>query len=85
LMLGLGETEEELNIVISDLAGVGCEILTLGQYLRPTRGSRPVSEYVSPERFESIRGGALASGIKRVIAGPRVRSSYHAAEAASRD
>jgi lipoic acid synthetase len=85
LMLGLGETREALRAVFFDLSEIGCGILTLGQYLRPDRQSRPVAEYVPPERFESIRLEALQCGIRRVIAGPRVRSSYRAAEAALQD
>jgi len=78
LMLGLGETEEELLRVFSDLRAIGCDILTLGQYLRPSRDHLPVERYVPPEEFADLRAEALALGFRHVEAGPLVRSSYHA-------
>jgi len=78
LMLGLGETEEELLRVFSDLRAIGCDILTLGQYLRPSRDHLPVERYVPPEEFTDLRAEALALGFRHVEAGPLVRSSYHA-------
>ncbi len=78
LMVGLGETAEELLIVFSDLRAAGCDILTVGQYLQPTREHLPVDRYYSPEEFERLRGEALALGFAHVEAGPLVRSSYHA-------
>jgi lipoic acid synthetase len=78
LMLGLGETEEELLAVFRDLRTVGCEILTLGQYLRPSTHHLPVERYVPPEEFEVLRTQALGLGFRHVEAGPLVRSSYHA-------
>jgi lipoic acid synthetase len=78
LMLGLGETEDELLCVFRDLRGVGCDILTLGQYLRPSTDQLPVERYVPPEEFASLRERALALGFRHVEAGPLVRSSYHA-------
>jgi lipoyl synthase len=80
LMLGLGETEEEVLTALSDLRAAGCEVLTLGQYLQPTLRHLPVHEYVSPAVFD--RWGRLArdSGFVHVASGPMVRSSYHAEE-----
>jgi len=78
LMLGLGETTDELIRVFSDLRRVGCHILTLGQYLQPSPEQLPVERYVPPEEFASLRERALALGFRHVEAGPLVRSSYHA-------
>ncbi|WP_425057868.1 Lipoyl synthase 2 [Sporomusa carbonis] len=80
LMLGLGETEEELREVFQDLKEVDCDILTLGQYLQPTPQQLPVERYVTPEKFSYYREMALSLGIREVYAGPLVRSSYHARE-----
>jgi lipoic acid synthetase len=65
---------------MADLRGVGVEILTLGQYLRPSAWHLPVAEFVSPERFEALRQRGLALGFRYVASGPLVRSSYRAAE-----
>jgi lipoyl synthase len=78
LMLGLGETENELVSVFSDLRAIDCDVLTLGQYLRPSADHLPIERYVSPEEFEGLRKRALALGFRHVEAGPLVRSSYHA-------
>lgn len=78
LMLGLGETADELRSVLRDLAGIGCDILTLGQYLQPSPGHLPVVRYVEPAEFEAWRHEALALGFRHVESGPLVRSSYHA-------
>ena len=78
LMLGLGETQEELASVFRDLRSIGCDILTLGQYLRPSGGHLPVERYVPPEEFTALGAEALALGFRHVEAGPLVRSSYHA-------
>ena len=78
LMLGLGETEPELLNVFGALRAVGCDVLTLGQYLRPSAHHLPVERYVPPEEFAALRKGALAMGSRHVEAGPLVRSSYHA-------
>jgi lipoic acid synthetase len=78
LMLGLGEREEELLSVFKDLRSVGCDVLTLGQYLRPSADHLPVERYVPPEEFAVLRLEALALGFRHVEAGPLVRSSYHA-------
>ncbi|HAA00169.1 MAG TPA: lipoyl synthase [Flavobacteriales bacterium] len=78
VMLGLGETEDEILETIDDLISVQVDILTLGQYLQPSPKHLPVSEFVTPERFEKYREIALAKGFKYVESGPLVRSSYHA-------
>jgi lipoic acid synthetase len=80
VMLGLGETEEELFVALDDLRGVGCDILTLGQYLQPTLKHLPVKEFVTPEKFERYGERARQMGFVHVASGPMVRSSYHADE-----
>jgi lipoic acid synthetase len=80
LMLGLGEREEEVLRAMDDLRGVGVDILTLGQYLRPTKKHLPVVEYVEPARFAAYEAEGLARGFRFVAAGPLVRSSYRAGE-----
>lgn len=80
IMLGLGETEEELFTAMRDLRQVNCDILTLGQYLQPTLKHLPVAEFVSPERFAQYKHVAEDLGFKHVASGPMVRSSYHADE-----
>ncbi|MGH7899516.1 MAG: lipoyl synthase [Candidatus Binatia bacterium] len=80
LMAGLGETDEELIAVFGDLRAARCDILTLGQYLRPTREHLPVRRFVTPEEFASLRTRALGLGFRHVEAAPLVRSSYHAWE-----
>lgn len=78
LMLGLGEEREELLAVMRDLCDVGCSILTLGQYLRPSKTHLAVEKYYHPDEFALLRDQALALGFHQVVAGPLVRSSYHA-------
>lgn len=78
LMVGLGETGPEIEQTLSDLRSVGCDLLTIGQYLQPGRLNPPVSRYYSPEEFAAMRASALALGFKDVAAGPLVRSSYRA-------
>jgi len=78
LMLGLGEKSEEVREVMSDLRESGCDILTLGQYLRPTMDHLPVERYVPPEEFQKFKEEGLKLGFKHVESGPLVRSSYHA-------
>ena len=78
LMLGLGETHEELLQVFADLRRHGCGILTLGQYLQPTPEQLPVQRYVTPPEFAELREDAIALGFRHVESGPLVRSSYHA-------
>jgi len=80
LMLGLGETDEEVKNVMGDLLDGGCSILTLGQYLQPTKSHLPVKRYIRPEEYERWRKIALEMGFAEVAAGPFVRSSYHAKE-----
>jgi lipoic acid synthetase len=80
LMLGLGETDEEVLAALKDLRAVGCDILTLGQYLQPTLKHLPVIEYVTPAEFEAFGSQARAMGFIHVASGPMVRSSYHADE-----
>jgi lipoic acid synthetase len=80
IMLGLGEERGELLTVLRDLRAVGCDILTLGQYLRPSRDHLPVERYVPPAEFAELKAEALAMGFGHVEAGPLVRSSYHAWE-----
>jgi lipoic acid synthetase len=80
LMAGLGETPEEVEQVLGNLRGTGVDIVTIGQYLRPTRRNLPVAEYVPPERFERWRACGMALGFKMVFSGPLVRSSYMAGE-----
>jgi lipoic acid synthetase len=80
LMLGLGESGEEVEETLHDLLDVGCRILTLGQYLQPTRAHLPVARFLSPEEFSRWREKALTVGFSQVASGPFVRSSYHARE-----
>ncbi len=80
IMLGLGETEDELFTAVADLRQVGCDILTLGQYLQPTLKHLPVKEFVTPEKFQEYGDRARAMGFLHVASGPMVRSSYHADE-----
>ncbi len=80
LMLGLGESLEELKATMSDIKNTGCDLLTLGQYLQPTKDNLKVQRYVPPHEFENIRETALALGFSGVAAGPHVRSSYQAGE-----
>ena len=83
LMLGLGETEEELFIALADLRQAGCDLLTIGQYLQPTLKHLPVAEFVTPERFQGYGARAREMGFLHVASGPIVRSSYHADEFAT--
>lgn len=80
LMLGLGETEEELFTALTDLRQAGCDLLTLGQYLQPTLKHLPVVEYVTPEKFAEHGARARELGFLHVASAPMVRSSYHADE-----
>lgn len=77
-MVGLGETHEEVCQTMTDLRAAGCRVLTIGQYLQPTRKHLPVAEYVTPEQFEEYRKIGLEKGFEFVESGPLVRSSYHA-------
>lgn len=80
LMLGIGETTEELFDVLADLRAVSCDTLTLGQYLAPTLKHIPVARYVPPQEFDELAVRARSMGFLKVVAGPFVRSSYHADE-----
>ncbi len=82
LMLGLGETREELLDCLADLLSVGCDLLTLGQYLQPGKKYLPVVRYIPPEEFAELGAIAKTMGFHQVAAGPFVRSSYHAREMA---
>lgn len=81
IMVGLGETIDEVVETIGDIAATGCDILTIGQYLSPKRQSLPVARFYTPVEFDLLRGKALAAGIKHAESAPLVRSSYHAREA----
>jgi lipoic acid synthetase len=78
VMLGLGETAEELRATMGDLVGVGVQLLTLGQYLRPSPAHLPVVRYVAPEEFRALAAAGAELGFRHVEAGALVRSSYHA-------
>jgi lipoic acid synthetase len=78
LMLGLGETDAEVLDVMRDLRRVQCDILTLGQYLQPTKEHLPVDRYVHPDEFKMFKGRGMEMGFRHVESGPLVRSSYHA-------
>lgn len=78
LMLGLGETEDEIFQTMDDLLHVGCRRLTLGQYLQPSRRHYPVQAYIHPDKFIEYREVALEKGFHVAVSGPLVRSSYHA-------
>jgi len=78
LMVGMGETEEELRQAIRDLREAGCEILTVGQYLSPSKRHHPVAEFVKPEVFDKYREFAMELGFRAAFCGPFVRSSYQA-------
>ena len=82
IMVGAGETEEEVMESISDIARQGTDILTIGQYLQPSPAHVPVARYYDPAEFSTLRDRALALGFRHVESGPLVRSSYHAADQA---
>jgi lipoic acid synthetase len=77
-MLGIGETPDEVEEVMRDLLAAGCSMLTLGQYLQPSKAHLAVEEYVTPEQFERYGEIARKLGFKQVASAPMVRSSYHA-------
>jgi lipoic acid synthetase len=81
-MLGLGESIDEVRTVMRDLVRIDCDILTLGQYLQPTKDHLPVVRYYHPDEFMQLKAEGLAMGFGHVEAGPLVRSSYHADEQA---
>jgi lipoic acid synthetase len=78
VMLGLGETREEVLEVMNDLAEHGCDVLTLGQYLQPTRMHLAVERFIHPDEFNAYETDGMKMGFKIVESGPLVRSSYHA-------
>jgi len=78
IMLGLGETEEEVLTLMDDALAHGCTILTIGQYMQPSRKNIAVTAYITPEKFEEYKQIALKKGFRQVESGPLVRSSYHA-------
>jgi lipoic acid synthetase len=80
LMVGLGETDGEVLDTLRDLRSVGCDIVTIGQYLQPARKCLPVRRYVEPQRFREWETEARSMGFRQAFCGPLVRSSYHAAE-----
>jgi lipoic acid synthetase len=79
-MVGLGETREELHQLMADLRQVDCDVLTAGQYLRPSAWHLPIARYYTPEEFAEIKRVGLGLGFRHVESGPLVRSSYHAAD-----
>ena len=79
-MLGLGEEREEVLAAMADLRGASCEMLTLGQYLQPSKQHHPVVRYVTPEEFTDLGRAGERMGFRAVFAAPLVRSSFHAAE-----
>lgn len=85
LMLGLGETADEVHTALDDLRAAGVDIVTLGQYLRPTRHHLPVQRFVPPAEFDGYREWALSRGFLECVAGPLVRSSYRAEQALNRN
>ena len=78
IMVGLGETPEEVEELMDDLRAIGCQILTIGQYLQPSHRHYNVAEYVTPEQFKRYKELGLSKGFKQVESAPLVRSSYHA-------
>jgi len=78
IMLGMGESRQELVQAMKDLHAAGCDILTLGQYLAPSREHYPVKKYVTPQEFESLKEEARLIGFRSILSGPLVRSSYQA-------
>ena len=79
-MVGLGEEPAEIETTLQDLRSVGCDIVTIGQYLRPSVAHLPVARYYTPDEFSALGQTARALGFGHVEAGPLVRSSYHAHE-----
>jgi lipoic acid synthetase len=79
-MLGLGETREEVLQTMDDLLETGCKVLTIGQYLAPTKAHLPVAEYFTPAFFDELRSEGLRKGFRFVESSPLVRSSYRAEE-----
>ena len=80
MMVGLGETKDEILITMKDLRNVGCDLLTIGQYLRPSKKHHPLIRFYHPDEFAQLKKLGLEMGFKHVASGPLVRSSYHADE-----
>ena len=80
MMVGLGETREEIVETMGDLRRVNCDLLTIGQYLRPSKKHHPIIRFYHPDEFKELERIGLEMGFKHVAAGPLVRSSYHADE-----
>ena len=78
LIIGMGETLDEIRAVMHDLRTVGCDIMTIGQYLQPTKHHLPVARFYTPDEFSLMKEEGLALGFSHVESGPLVRSSYHA-------
>jgi lipoic acid synthetase len=85
LMLGLGETDAEIDMTLADLRAAGVDLVTLGQYLRPTVNHLPVERFVTPAQFDAYRARALELGFLECVSGPLVRSSYRAEQALNRN
>jgi lipoic acid synthetase len=85
IMVGLGETAEEVHLLMRDLQDAQCQIMTIGQYLRPSPAQLPVAEYISPEQFHEYRSFGRRMGFLEVMAGPYVRSSYRAGQSLTPD
>jgi lipoic acid synthetase len=85
IILGLGETDEEIAKTMDDLRSANVDILTLGQYLRPTPNHLPIERWVTPEQFALYREWALERGFLECVSGPMVRSSYRAEQALARN
>jgi lipoic acid synthetase len=82
-MMGLGEEDDEVRAVMREWRQVGCDLVTLGQYMQPTANHLPVARWVPPQTFDQLRDEGLSLGFTNVFAGPLVRSSYHAGEQAA--
>ena len=80
MMVGLGETISEIHETMTDLRDANCDLLTIGQYLRPSKRHHPIIRFYNPEEFKDLEQAGLEMGFKHVAAGPLVRSSYHADE-----
>jgi lipoic acid synthetase len=83
LILGMGETDDEVVAALADLRAVGVDIVTIGQYLRPSASHLPVARWVPPDAFDTLRAAGEALGIPHVESSPMTRSSYHARQAAA--
>lgn len=83
-MVGLGETTQEVGETLADMRATGCRMVTIGQYLRPSRSQLPVAEFVPPQQFDRYREVAVDLGFSEVASGPFVRSSYRAGESFAR-